>query len=361
MTVLNRYAMVFFVSLAILVVGISAAPMTFDEPAYVGAARNFITGTPSVNPEHPPLAKYFIALSIETFGDYSFGWRFPSAIAGALVTLSMFGLTLRLTRDLHTSHVAWLLTVANGFWYVMGRVAMLAIFELAFEAAAVWVFMVAVQETARKKDLRWFGCSGALFGLSIGSRWCGMVGFSVCLAYALFCCRPFVKRVAVMAGAAISVYAASWVPLLLREHRTARYLLTANQFIFEFHRYAKGDPRLGEMWWSWIIRFQPQQSLSRLVGNPVVGILGLAAVVVLLWQRKPLLPALYIAHVTQWAIGTKPLTFYYYYFEAFTWLTVASAVAMQGVGIRRVRLDVVATACAVAVFVNWYVDLVLLG
>jgi hypothetical protein len=67
-----------------------------------------------------------------------------------------------------------------------------------------------------------------------------------------------------------------------------------------------------------------------------------------------LLPALYIAHLMQWAIGTKPLTFYYYYFEAFTWLTVALAVAMQGVAIRRVRLDVVATACALAVFVNWY-------
>src|SRR5208282_84902 len=105
----HRYAMVFLVSLAILLFGISVAPIMFDEPAYVGAARNFIAGTPSVNPQHPPLAKYFIALSV-------------------------FGLTFRLTRNLHTSYVAWLLIVANGFWYVMGRVAMLSIFELAFEA-----------------------------------------------------------------------------------------------------------------------------------------------------------------------------------------------------------------------------------
>ena len=103
------------------------------------------------------------------------------------------------------------------------------------------------------------------------------------------------------------------------------------------------------MWWSWIIRFQPQPSLSYLIGNPVVGILGLFGVGVLLWQKKALLPALYFAHILQWAIAIKPLTFYYYYFEAFTWLTVASAVAMQGVTIRRVRLDVVATACAGAV------------
>ncbi len=376
MTTLNRYAMVFLVSLAILLVGISIAPIMFDEPAYVGAARNFIAGTPSINPEHPPLAKYFIALSIKTFGDYPFGWRFPSAIAGALLAVSMFGLTFRLTRNLHTSYVAWLLVVANGFWFVMGRVAMLSIFELAFEAAGVWAFMVAVQDNdnvqndgqkkntqpnnvqandvqAKANAVRWFAFSGALFGLSIGCRWCGVVGLLVCFAYALLYYRPFVKSVAVMAATAIVVYIGSWVPLLLQERRTAHYLLTANAFIYEFHRHAQGDSRLGQAWWSWIFRLQPQPALGYLVGNPVVGVLGLAAVVVLLWQKKPLLPALYIAHVLQWAIGVKPLTFYYYYFEAFTWLTVALAVGLQGVAIRRVRLDVVTTACAAAVFVYW--------
>jgi 4-amino-4-deoxy-L-arabinose transferase-like glycosyltransferase len=347
--------MVFLVSLAILVGGISSAPMTYDEPAYVGAARNFIAGTASVNPEHPPLAKYFIALSIQVFGDYSFGWRFPSALAGALLALSVFGLTLTLTGSLHTSYVAWLLILANGFWYVLGRVAMLAVFELAFEAAGVWVFMVALEALAPVQAWRWFAFSGALFGLSVASRWCGAVGLLVCLAYALFYYRPFLKSVVALSATAAAVYAASWIPLLAREHRTTRYLLEANRFIFDFHRYAKGDPRVGQMWWSWIIRFQPQPSLSYLIGNPVVGILGLIGVGVLLWQKKALLPALYFAHILQWAIAIKPLTFYYYYFEAFTWLTVASAVAMQGVTIRRVRLDVVATACAGAVFVNWYI------
>jgi dolichyl-phosphate-mannose--protein O-mannosyl transferase len=352
MDTLHRYAMVFLVSLSILVAGISTAPIMFDEPAYVGAARNFIAGTPSVNPEHPPLAKYFIALSIKTFGDYGFGWRFPSAIAGALLALSVFGLTFKLTGNLHTSYVAWLLIVANGFWFVMSRVAMLPIFELAFEVAGVWAFMLAIDERAQQeKNWRLFAWSGALFGLSIGCRWSGVVGLAVCIAYAAFHYRPFVKTVVVTAGTAVSVYIASWVPLLAREHRPAHYWFMANKFIYQFHRHAKGDPRVGDMWWSWIFRFHRQPSLSYLVGNPVVGILGLAAVVILLWQRKPLLPALYIAHLAQWAIGMKHLTFYYYYFEAFTWLTVALAAAMQGMTVRRVRLDVVATACAAAAFV----------
>jgi dolichyl-phosphate-mannose-protein mannosyltransferase len=354
MTALNQYAIVFCVSLAMLVAGLSTAPMMFDEPAYVNAARNFLAGTPSVNPEHPPLAKYFIAMSIELFGDSAFGWRFPSAIAGAVLALSIFGLTFTMTGSQRTAYIAWLLIVANGFWFVMARVAMLAIFELAFEAAAVWVFAIAVQKYRDEKNsVKLFAASGVLFGLSVASRWCGVVGLMVCLAYTALYYRPFLKRAAAMAGTTLPVYAVTWIPLLTREHRATSYLLAANKFILDFHHHAKGDPRIGQIWWSWIIRFQPQPSLSYLIGNPVIGILGLAAVVLLLWQKRPLLPALYIAHVLQWAIAIKPLTFYYYYFEAFTWLTVALAVAMQGIEVRRVRIDLVATASALAVFVNW--------
>lgn len=353
MKTLYRYAMVFLASLTLLMIGISTTPMMFDESHYVGAARAFIAGTPSTNPEHPPLAKYFIALSIKTFGDHALGWRFPSALAGALAALSVFGLTWTMTRSLHTSYVAWLLTIANGFWFVMSRVAMLSIFELAFETAGVWALLFAVQE----KKTRWFGFSGALFGLSIASRWCGVIGLAVCVVYALVYYRSFFKSAAVSMtiGTAILVYAVTWIPLIVREHRTTRYLLTANEYIFQFHRHVEGDPRLVEAWWTWIFRLRPQPSLSYLVGNPVVAILGIAAIVALLWHKKPLLPALYLAHIVQWAIAIRPLTYYYYYLEAFTWLTVALAVALQGVAMRRVRFDVVVTGCALAVFVQWYV------
>ena len=351
---LHRYALVFFVSLAVAVVGVTTWPLTNDEPAYLGAARNFIDGTPSINPEHPPFAKYLIALSLETFGDNRFGWRFPSVVAGALAALSLFGLTFRLTRSWHTAYVAWVLTLANVFWYVMSRVAMIPMIEMAFEAAGVWAFMIAMHE----KRLRWFAWSGALFGLSVGSRWCGAVGLAVCVAYALLYRRPFIKsavaETGTMIATALSVYAASWIPLLDREHRTADYLIRANTFIFEFHRHFKDYPRVGQMWWTWLFRTDPQPSLFYLLGNPVIAVTGLIAVGVLLWRRQPLLPALYLAHLAQWAIGIKPITFYYYYFEAFMWLTVALAVAMQNVTVLRARIDIAVTGCASAFFVFWY-------
>ncbi len=120
MKIWNRYAMVFLISLSILVIGISNASIMFDEWAYVSAARNFIAGTPSVNPQHPPLAKYFIALSIKVFGDYPFGWRFPSAVAGALLALSIFGLTFRLTGNLHL-HLQRLRVLSRRRWLRLAR------------------------------------------------------------------------------------------------------------------------------------------------------------------------------------------------------------------------------------------------
>ena len=348
---MKRYAMVFLVSLAILTVGIAANPQFLsDEVFYVGAAHSFIAGTASVNPEHPPLAKYLIALSIKIFGDGALAWRFPSALAGALAALAAFGLTLRLTRSLHSAYVAWGLLLANGFWFVMSRMASLSIFELAFEMAAVWAFLIAVEE----KSPRWHITSGALFGLSIGSRWCGVVGLSVCLTYSALLHYDAITRVrnaGLMGGTAVVVYFASWLPLVIREHRSLGYLIKANTYILHFHRYASSDMRPGEPWWTWLTTFNVPEALTELTANPVIGILGLAAIAVLVWHRKLLLAALFIGHIMQWAITSSHWQHYYYYLEAFTWLTLALAVATQDVTVRRIRVDVLVTACAATLMV----------
>jgi hypothetical protein len=83
-----------------------------------------------------------------------------------------------------------------------------------------------------------------------------------------------------------------------------------------------------------------------LLANPVVAILGLVALIALLWQRKPLLPALYAIHILQWALASALPEYYYYYLDAFTWLTIGLAVAMQGASLMRLRLDTLVTSCA---------------
>ncbi len=338
-----KYALVFLVSLAILTIGISAdSSWKLDEVCYVGAARSFNAGIPSVNPEHPPLVKYFIALSIKTFGDRPLGWRFPSGLAGAIAALCGFGLSRRLTGSLRSAYAAWLLLMANGFLFVMSRMANLSIFELAFEMGGVWLLVVAIEQEAPLL----FAWSGVLFGLSVASRWGGAVGLLVCGAYALWKNKRAVANVLLMGGTAVATYAVTWIPLVVREHRGGAYLIAANRFILHFHRFAVTDSRPGEPWFTWPITFDQQQSLTEMIANPVVASFGLVALGVLLWGRKPLLPALYVAHVMQWAIVSYHWQHYYYYLSAFTWLTLALANALQGAAMQRFKLDVTVLACA---------------
>lgn len=343
---LKRYAIVFFISLAVLTAGIAAdQTRRLDEFLYIGAARAFIAGTPSTNTEHPPFAKYLIALSIKVFGDTPMGYKFPSGIAGALVALSAFGLTLRLTRSLHSAYVAWLLLLANRFLFVESRSANLIIFQVAFEVAGVWVFMIAIEENAP----RWFAWSGVLLGLSVASRWCGVTALVVCGIYSLVHFRRVTKGLLLMAGSSLATYAVSWVPLLVREHRSVAYLFAANRYILLSHaHYAQTmvDLRAHDPWWASMIRFEQPGGLMQLMANPVIASLGLFALVALLWQRKPLLPALYAVHIFQWALAHALPQYYYYYLDAFTWLTIGLAVAMQGVSFKQLRLDLAVTACA---------------
>ncbi len=361
MNTLMRYQtpFVFAISVLFLLVNLAHAPMMFDEGVYVRTAREFLSGAPTSVPEHPPLAKYFIAASIKMFGDRPFGWRFPSTLAGGLVAVAVFGITSRLTRNTRTAIIAWLLTIAGGFWFVMGRVAMLSVYQLAFELAGVWLFLIAIARPTvnQKSNGLMFALSGALFGLSAGCRWGGLIGLIACLIVA-FMERVRVPCVLAMLTAALGTYFVAWVPLLIREGRPLGYFIAANEFILHFHTHMNVDPRLGERWWTWFFRLEPKQSLSLLVGNPVVAVLGLIAIVALplrLTTRSSyILSLLYLGHVGQWAIGVRQLTFYYHYFEAFIVLGPALAIAMQGLEWRKVRADTVVTACSLMFFAYWY-------
>ena len=347
---LTRYCAVFFISLAILTGGLASDHTpALDEHLYTSAAQAFLAGAPSTNIEHPPFAKYLIALSIKIFGDNFLGYRFSSGLAGALIALSGFGLTLRLTRTLHSAYIAWILLLANGFLLVESRSANLIIFQVAFELAGVWAFLVAIETANEKRSSAWFVWAGVLLGLSVASRWCGLPALVACCLYLLFQHRHITKNLLLVAGSSLAAYVVSWIPLLIREHRSLTYLYSANHYILFSHAHYREnmiDLRPLDPWWASILRFQQQETFRQLIANPVIASLGLIALVVLLWQHKPLLPTLYTLHILQWAIVRYLPQYYYYYLDSFTWLTIALAVALCGISFKRIRLDLVVTACA---------------
>ncbi len=91
--------------------------------------------------EHPQLGKWAVALGVMAFGNTSFGWRFPAAVAGtAGVALTAIIAQLLFGRPLWT-FVAGLLLAVEGLDFVQSRTAMLDIF-LTFWILLAFVFLL---------------------------------------------------------------------------------------------------------------------------------------------------------------------------------------------------------------------------
>ncbi|MFP5370330.1 MAG: glycosyltransferase family 39 protein, partial [Actinomycetes bacterium] len=94
--------------------------LLFDEAYYPPQARELLTWGFEYNRGysfivHPPLGKWFIAVGEQLFGYNSFGWRFPSAVAGALAVVVLVRLARRLTGSTLLGLVAGLLLTLDAF------------------------------------------------------------------------------------------------------------------------------------------------------------------------------------------------------------------------------------------------------
>jgi dolichyl-phosphate-mannose-protein mannosyltransferase len=90
---------------------------------------------------HPPMGKWMIAAGEALFGADPFGWRFSSAIVGALtvmVTASMMWLFFRSTL---WAFLAGVILATDGLFFVQSRLALLDVF-LAFWVALGFLFVV---------------------------------------------------------------------------------------------------------------------------------------------------------------------------------------------------------------------------
>ena len=109
------------VSLVSRLWGISyPADQLFDEAYYPPEAHELLTWGFEYNRGysfivHPPLGKWLIALGEQLFGYDSFGWRFPSAVAGAVAVVVLTRLARRLTGSTLLGLLAGLLLALDGF------------------------------------------------------------------------------------------------------------------------------------------------------------------------------------------------------------------------------------------------------
>ncbi|WP_052523460.1 phospholipid carrier-dependent glycosyltransferase, partial [Bradyrhizobium sp. STM 3809] len=167
--------LIFFVAHVALMVGLAAPPkFVFDEVHYVPAARQMLglaPASPQLNPMHPPLAKELIALSIRTFGDNAFAWRYPSTVLGGLAIAAIYLCGLALFAARGPAIAVALLAFFNQMLFVQARIAMLDIGALAFSLLAIAAFLFAYRQSRPQLLL---ALAGAMFGLAVACKWSGL-------------------------------------------------------------------------------------------------------------------------------------------------------------------------------------------
>ncbi len=106
-----------------------------------------------LNLEHPPLAKYLIALSMAFLGDRPLYWRIPSIACGALLVILTFLIVYEISRCDIAALLSAFLVAIDPLSRVMSSLAMLDIFVACFTALALLfvvkrMFRAAVAATA---------------------------------------------------------------------------------------------------------------------------------------------------------------------------------------------------------------------
>ena len=309
-------------ALAFFLAGIGGEPwLFFDEPAYVNGARSLLTGQQDANPEHPPLAKFFIAGTIKLLGDNPHGWRLASAVFGAFTLVAIFLWTYLLLRDYTLALTAAALTLLNNFLFVMSRVAMLDVFYFAFVMWGVLAFTAAILlelSLAQRRVLLLI--SGLLFGLGTACKWNAVVSLAaVALVAVVLYLRKthhlreigLITLVSGLAVLPITTYILAYWPLCHRFHLPFTYheLAALNTYIWLYHVQCPGSAALNSPWYRWFFRASPERGLTYLMGNFVVVWAGLAALALCIWRfvrgfvlPEGLVALFYAVNLLQWVV-----------------------------------------------------------
>jgi dolichyl-phosphate-mannose-protein mannosyltransferase len=349
---------------ALLVKLATPEKFVFDEVHYVPAARQMLLpAMPSaqLNPMHPPLAKELIALSIHTFGDHAFGWRYASTVFGALAVVAIYLCGLALFAAQGPAIAAAVIAFLNQMLFVQARAAMLDSFALGFSLLAIAAFMHGFR---RHRPQLLFAVAGVCFGLASACKWSGLFPWATALGIVglvrllqrwqtsfgepseddwyspelwpelstaqIILCLGVIPLLCYLAT---FVPVDGWSPIAIAEAQRRIYADSITTAIAN-HTYMSA-------WPSWPLLVRPvwllfdkadDQHIAAVVllGNPLVLWPGLLALLACLYdfitaRRRAafLIVAFYFGCYLPWALLPRALSFLYYYLPSATLLSLA--------------------------------------
>jgi dolichyl-phosphate-mannose--protein O-mannosyl transferase len=177
----------------------------FDEHHFVENGRNYLAHVPDWN-DHPPLGKFFIAITIRLFGDGPIGWRMPSLAAGFLTMLVGALAAGRLFREARAAWLTAALLACDGFAIAYSRTALL---DGNLALACVLALLLASYTPSWPRTI----LAGVLAGAAISIKFSG-IAVALPLFVGLSCStlRPSAKllRILVVGGLAMAFYLAQF-------------------------------------------------------------------------------------------------------------------------------------------------------
>ena len=215
--------------------------LLFDEAYYPPQAQQLLEWGYEYNRGytfivHPPLGKWFIALGEALFGYNPLGWRFSSAVAGAIAVVALTRLARRLTGSTLLGLTAGLLLALDGLSFSLSRIGLLDIFLQATVVSAVACLVVdrdrvraRVRQTTevpgtgfRLGPRGWRIAAGFLFGAACAVKWSGVYFLAFFAVLSLFWDRaawraagvPRPSAVALRRGLPGALWALAAVPVL---------------------------------------------------------------------------------------------------------------------------------------------------
>lgn len=297
-------------------------PYLVDEAYYVPAAIHYIAPFPSVsflkifnedrllpyyiNPEHPPLAKLFIASAILLFGNNPVGWRIFSSVMGSL---SIAGVYIAARK--FSPKAAVFATAFYAFYpmnVAMSQIGMLDIYAVAFASFA----FAAVAEDRLKL--------AALFtGLAAASK-LPEATFAVVLLYYVVTrdarggVRPRLRSFGVAVGVGAAAFFATFIPMALYFGVDA----VAHDLVYMFtvQRYYGPGPGLFKPF-QWLFDYSSSFNPTIFINNPALTAASIGAAVYCVFRLREK-PALYLLGFYVAGLGLilaasviRPIYFFY--------------------------------------------------